>query len=238
MHSWNLSPKEAIEVQKDLRAQVRLTPLSHAPRTVGGADVSMNRFAKDGYAGFVTLSYPGLSILDTATTHGAIPFPYVPGLLSFREIPILLLAWEKLRLKPDVLMVDGTGIAHPRRLGIATHIGLLLNVPTIGVAKSVLVGSYEEPPHLPGAHTPLVYKGEIVGAALRTRAHVRPVFVSPGHLITHEEAITLVSTCVLRHRIPEPTRNAHLLVNEARKGGETSFPVHPPPHTVSSRAVG
>lgn len=218
MHRWDLSPKDAIALQKELQSKVRLTPLSFPPALIGGADVSMNRFAKEGFAGVVTLSYPDLELIDHAVIEDTIPFPYVPGLLSFREIPMLLKAWESLKTKPDVLLVDGTGIAHPRRLGIASHLGLTLNLPTIGVAKSVLVGRYEEPGEEPGAHTPLIHKGDVVGAALRTKKKVKPVFVSPGHLITLEESIALVSSSVIAHRLPEPTRRAHNMVNEYRKG--------------------
>lgn len=216
---WNLSPRDAIALQKELRSQISLVPLTRTPTLIGGADVSMNRFAKEGFAGFVTLSYPGLSVIDQASVKSEIPFPYIPGLLSFREIPMLLLAWEKLERKPDVLMVDGIGIAHPRRLGIATHLGLVLGIPTIGVAKSVLVGTYEDPPPTPGQFSYLYDKEEVVGAALRTKERVKPVFVSPGHLITLAESIDLVRASVLRHRLPEPTRQAHLAVNEARRNG-------------------
>ncbi len=216
MHDWNVTPKEAVEIQKRLRDRVRLEPLATVPSLVGGCDVSMNRFASEGFGGFVTLSYPSLEMLDHAVARERIPFPYVPGLLSFREIPMLLTAWEKLRRKPDVILVDGIGIAHPRRLGIASHLGLVLDIPTVGVAKSVLVGTYEEPGEEPGSASPLIYKGETVGMALRTKRNVKPVFVSPGHRVTVEEAVELVRSCVRKHRLPEPTRFAHLTVNEYR----------------------
>lgn len=217
-HSWNLAPKEAIALQKELREQVQLVPLTQPPTHVGGCDVSMNRFAKEGFAGFVTLTYPELELVDHAVVKDMIPFPYVPGLLSFREIPMLLKAWEKLKTKPDVLVVDGIGIAHPRRLGIASHLGLVLGIPTIGCAKSVLTGVYEEPGNEPGDTSYLYDKktNEIIGAALRTKRNVKPVFVSPGHLITLQESIDLVFSCVRKHRLPEPTRFAHNTVNEYR----------------------
>lgn len=215
---WNVTPKEAVELQKLLKDQVRLVPLAKEPIHIGGADVSMNRFAKEGYAGFVTLSYPDLILRDHAVAREVIPFPYIPGLLSFREIPMLLSAWKKLRTRPDVLIVDGLGIAHPRRFGIASHLGLVLDVPTIGCAKSVLTGVYEEPANVAGASSPLAdpKTGETIGSALRTKAGVKPVFVSPGHLITLTEAVELVRRCVIRHRLPEPTRLAHNTVNEYR----------------------
>lgn len=212
----SLSPKEAIALQKELAKNVRLVPLKQKPRTLGGADVSMNRFAKEGFAGFVTLSEE-LEIVAESVVKSDIPFPYIPGLLSFREIPMLLLAWEKLQVKPDVLMVDGIGIAHPRRLGIASHLGLVLNLPTVGCAKSVLVGTYEEPENVRGAYSHLTHKGEVIGAAVRTKPNVKPVFVSPGHLITLEESMELVLASVLKHRLPEPTRQAHEAVNRHRR---------------------
>lgn len=214
-----MSPKEAIELQKKLRNRVRLVPLTHPPTLVGGCDVSMNRFAKEGFAGFVTLSYPALELVEQAVVQDTIPFPYIPGLLSFREIPMLLKAWKKLKKKPDVLLVDGVGIAHPRRLGIASHLGLELDIPTIGCAKSVLYGIYKEPGRRPGSISYLYdtqNKTEVIGAALRTRQNVQPVFISAGHLITLEEAIDIVGKCVQKHRLPEPTRWAHDAVNGYR----------------------
>ncbi|HWH07393.1 MAG TPA: deoxyribonuclease V [Candidatus Paceibacterota bacterium] len=233
-HEWNISPKEAIALQKELSDQVSLVPCLKPIETIGGADVSMNRFAKEGFAGFVTLTYPELTLIDHAVTKAAIPFPYIPGLLSFREIPMLLRAWEKLATKPDVLVVDGIGIAHPRRFGIASHLGVLLDIPTIGCAKNVLVGTYEEPPEEPGSYSNLIHKGEVVGAALRTKVRVKPVFVSPGHLITIPEAVALAASCVRRHRLPEPTRLAHNTVNEFRIA--SSLP-HTSPATVSLDAI-
>jgi deoxyribonuclease V len=217
--NFNVTPKEAVALQKELRELVKLTPLSHPPTTVGGCDVSMNRFAKEGFAGFVTLSYPALELMDHAAVESNIPFPYVPGLLSFREIPMLLLAWEKLKTKPDVLLVDGIGIAHPRRLGIASHLGIILDIPTIGCAKSVLTGIYEEPPLEAGSFSYLhdsKNPNEIIGAAVRTKKNVKPMIISPGHLITLEESIELVLSCVKKYRLPEPTRFAHNTVNEYR----------------------
>lgn len=218
-HAWNLTPKEAIVLQKELAANVTLVPLTKKPKLIGGCDVSMNRFAKEGYAGFVTLSYPDLELLDHAVVKDVLPMPYIPGLLSFREIPMLLKAWKKLTAKPDVIIADGIGIAHPRRFGIASHLGVLLDIPTIGCAKSVLTGVYEEPAQIPGSFSYLYDKhdpSQIIGAALRTKENVKPVFVSPGHLITLEEAIELVRLSVRKHRLPEETRFAHNTVNEYR----------------------
>lgn len=216
---WNVTPKEAVELQKTLREKIQLVPLTKKVKLIGGADVSMNMFAKEGFAGFVTLSYESLQVLDHAVVKDTIPFPYIPGLLSFREIPMLLKAWEKLETKPDVLVVDGIGIAHPRRLGIATHLGIILNIPTIGCAKSVLTGTYEEPSQEVGSVSYLYdtyIPTEIIGAAVRTKKNVKPVFISAGNLITLEESIEIIKHCVIKHRLPEPTRQAHNTVNEYR----------------------
>ena len=214
-----LTPREAIAEQKILRTHVRLEPLTEKPRFIGGADVSMNRFAKEGFAGIVTLDAHSLTMIDHSVVESVIPFPYVPGLLSYREIPMLLKAWEKLKSKPDVLVVDGIGIAHPRRLGIASHLGLMLDMPTIGCAKSVLTGVYEEPGLEAGSISYLHDKNDqsdIIGAAVRTKKNVKPIFVSPGHRITLEESIQLLLSCVRGYRLPEPTRFAHNTVNEYR----------------------
>jgi deoxyribonuclease V len=218
-HQWNGTPKEAIALQKELQKKVSLVPLQKPTRYIGGADVSMNMFAKDGFAGFVTLSYPECVFFDESVVKDIIGFPYIPGLLSFREIPMLLKAWKKLKIKPDVIIVDGVGIAHPRRIGIATHLGLILDMPTIGCAKNVLTGTYEEPANEPGSVSYLydtVNPAEIIGVALRTKHNVKPVFISPGHLITLEESIEIVKRCVIKHRLPEPTRIAHAIVNKYR----------------------
>jgi deoxyribonuclease V len=216
---WKVTPKEAVQIQKTLREKIILVPLTKQVKVIGGADVSMNLFATDGFAGFVSLSYPNLELVDHSVVKDKIGFPYVPGLLSFREIPMLLKAWKNLKRKPDVIVVDGVGIAHPRRLGIATHLGILLGVPTIGCAKSVLTGEYKEPKDEPGSISYLYdkfNKKEIIGAAVRTKRGVKPIFVSPGHLITLAESIDIVKHCVLKHRLPEPTRMAHNTVNEYR----------------------
>jgi deoxyribonuclease V len=217
--NWNVTPKEAVELQKELRGKIKLVPLTKEIKYIGGADVSMNMFSKNGFAGFVVLSYPDLKMIDHSVIKGELTFPYIPGLLSFREIPLLLEAWKSLKKKPDLIVVDGMGIAHPRRLGIATHLGLILGVPTIGCGKSLLTGVYEEPKDEPGDFSYLYdkyNKEEIIGAVLRTKRGVKPVFVSPGNLITLPEAIEIVKKCIIKHRLPEPTRFAHNTVNEYR----------------------
>jgi deoxyribonuclease V len=216
---WNLTPAQAIALQKELRKQVRLVPLRKQPELIGGCDVSMNRFAKEGFGGFVTLSYPSMDMVDHSVVKETIPFPYIPGLLSFREIPMLLGAWEKLKSKPDVLLVDGVGVAHPRGMGIATHLGLELGIPTIGCAKSVLYGTHTEPGSEVGDLSYMYdpkQKTEVIGAALRTRQRVKPIYISVGNRITLEESIAIVARCVKTRRLPEPTRLAHTTVNEYR----------------------
>jgi len=216
LNSWNLTPKEAVEAQKEWRQFVRIQPLTREVKTIAGADISFNKFSEVVYSGIVVLSVPDLRIVESSGVRSTAKFPYIPGLLSFREAPSLIEAWEKLKTKPDVLMLDGQGIAHPRRFGIACHMGLLLNLPTIGCAKSILVGSHGELPADAGSIVPLVDKGEQIGVALRTKNKVAPVYISPGHLIDQETALSLVMKSVTKYRQPEPTRQAHLLVNKLR----------------------
>jgi deoxyribonuclease V len=218
LHDWTMTPREAVELQKSLREQVRLLPLKERIETIAGADISFNKFSPVVYAGIVVLRLPRLEVVEEVGVVSETSFPYVPGLLSFRETPSVLEAWSKLKTEPDVVMFDGQGIAHPRRVGIASHVGLLIERPTLGCAKSVLVGKYEEPPLERGHWTELIDKGEVVGAALRTKTKVQPVFVSPGHLIDLAGAIRLTLACDGGYRQPEPTRRAHLLVNALRRG--------------------
>jgi deoxyribonuclease V len=220
LHDWNVTPREAVELQKNLRERVRVVPLAREIETVAGADISFNKFSPVVYAGIVVLRLPSLEVLEEVGVVSETKFPYVPGLLSFREAPSVLEAWAKLRIEPDAVMFDGQGIAHPRRIGIASHVGLLLNRPTFGCAKSVLVGKYEELAAERGSSTPLVdpKNGEQVGAALRTKTRVQPIYVSPGHLIDLAGAIALTLRADGGYRQPEPTRRAHHLVNALRRG--------------------
>ena len=223
LHDWNLQPREAVELQKSLRQKVEITPLACPIKTIAGADISFNKFSDTVYAGVVVLQLPSLEVIEEAGVVSVAKFPYVPGLLSFREAPSVLEAWSKLKREPDAVMFDGQGIAHPRRVGIASHVGLLLKRPTLGCAKSVLVGRYEEPAAERGSWMPLVDKGEMVGAALRTKTGVQPIYVSPGHLIDLHSAIDLALACDGGYRQPEPTRRAHLLVNALRRGEGSSL---------------
>ena len=217
LNSWNLTPKEAVEAQREWRSLVRIQPPSQSINTIAGADISFNKFSEVIYSGIVVLSLPDLQIIETASVRSTAKFPYVPGLLSFREAPSFLECWEKLKTKPDALMLDGQGIAHPRRFGVACHVGLLLGLPTIGCAKSILVGRHGELGSEAGSSSPLIDKEEVVGVALRTKKNVTPVYISPGHLMNLDGAIDLTLRSVTKYRQPEPTRQAHLLVNQLRR---------------------
>lgn len=211
-----LSPSEAIALQQELRQKITLKPLDKPITTIAGADISFNKYSTIVYAGIVVLSFPDLQIIDKASVTDVTTFPYIPGLLAFREVPALSKAWEKLSIKPDVLVLDGHGIAHPRRMGIAAHFGVVMQTPTLGCAKSRLTGRFEEPANEPPAYTDLIHQNEVIGKVLRTKKNCKPVFVSPGNLITMEESIDLILQCIRKYRIPEPTRLAHNYVNEVR----------------------
>jgi deoxyribonuclease V len=218
LHAWEVSPSEAIALQKALRDRVERRPLPADARVVAGADISYNKFSDAIWAGFVVLRLPDFEVLETAGVRTRMTFPYVPGLLSFRETPALVEAWERVTVRPDVVALDGQGIAHPRRFGIACHVGLLFGVPTVGLGKSRLVGAYDEPGERAGSTSPLVDRGEEIGAVVRTKDRTNPIFVSPGHLADTPTSVDLALRCVTRYRIPEPTRLAHLYVNALRRG--------------------
>ncbi len=185
---------------------------------MGGADVSFYLYGKTFWGGIVVCDMEaGFEIVDSSVVRMEVDFPYLPGLLGFREVPVLEAAYRRLKTKPEVTFVDGHGLAHPRRLGSAAHFGIVLDVPTVGCAKSRLCGEYEDPPQEKGARSPLLLEGETVGAVLRSRARVSPIYVSPGHLSDLPSAVDLVMHCCPRYRIPEPIRRAHELVNEVRR---------------------
>ncbi|PSL43369.1 endonuclease V [Chitinophaga niastensis] len=214
-----LTVPEATLIQKELRSQVLITPFKGAIHYIAGADISFNKFSTTVYAGIVLLRFPELTPVGYSLVKKEVLFPYVPGFLAFREVPALLNAWEQLPIKPDVLIVDGHGIAHPRRMGIASHFGVLTNQPTIGSAKKKLFGNYEEPGPNRGDYTPLTDKqGEIMGNVLRSKDKVKPIFVSPGHLTDVAGSLHTLMQCVGRYRLPEPTRLAHNAVNQFRLG--------------------
>ena len=211
--------EEAAEQQRALGARVELRPpADFAPRLVAGLDVSMDRGSDVGFAGIVVLELPDLRVVEEAAAVATVPMPYVPGFLSFRELPPLVAAWERLRSQPDVLIFDGQGYAHPRRFGVACHGGLLFGVPSIGCAKSILVGTH--PPLAPErfSRAPLVHRREVVGAAVRLRDRTNPVYVSPGHRMDVDTAVAVVEMASAGFREPETTRRAHRLVNAVRRG--------------------
>jgi deoxyribonuclease V len=209
MHSWDVSTLEARKIQEKLASRVSWECSLNNPRLIAGVDISVNRFNKTGRGAVVILNYPALEIVEIRAVSDSVTFPYVPGLLSFREMPLLLAAFEKVKNIPDLILVDGQGIAHPRRIGIASHLGLVLNIPTIGCAKSRLCGEHEIPGIKAGSYTDLTDRGEVIGAVLRTRDGVRPVYVSIGHMVDLPSAVHWVGACCRGYRLPEPTRLAH-----------------------------
>lgn len=216
LHRWDVSPAEAIRIQQALRKHLRFEDHHGDMETVGGVDVSYDKQSGTLYAAAVVMRLADLEVLETATAVREATFPYVPGLLSFRESPAVLQALAKITRRPDCLLCDGQGIAHPRRFGIACHLGLVLNLPAIGCAKSLLVGEYREPGPKRGAFEPLYDRGEQVGIILRTKDGVEPVYVSPGYMVSFAPAREIVLKTHGGYRIPEPTRQAHLLVNQLR----------------------
>jgi deoxyribonuclease V len=215
-HPWNISYGEAIEIQNTLKSRLLFKKLPKQINYVAGCDVSCSKTTNLGWAGMVILTYPDLILVEERWAKAPLHFHYIPGLLSFREIPILLEAVQKIEIKPDLILCDGQGIAHPRGFGLASHLGLLTATPSIGCAKKRLVGDFQEVGGIKGDYSPLLYKGKKVGTVIRTKTGVKPLFVSPGHAVTIEDAVGMVLSCVDRYRIPEPIRQAHLLVNRLR----------------------
>ncbi len=215
-HSWTLSTPEAAAVQRELRRRVVVAPLPDTIRQVGGVDVSFPRGQGLARAAAVILALQTLEVIDQAVVEVRVSMPYIAGLLSFREAPAILAALQKLRALPDVLLVDGHGRAHPRRFGLACHLGVLLDHPVVGCAKSILVGAHAELGQRRGSTALLEHEGEVVGMALRTRAQVRPVYVSAGHRVDLPSAVDLVLDCTDGYRLPDPTRQAHLLAAPRR----------------------
>ncbi len=209
--------EELKKLQKRLASKIRLRPLPKLPKLIGGADVAYDLKDKLSYGVMVVLESDNLEKVTEAIAVSSTNFPYIPGFLSFREVPVLKEAFEKLSVKPEVLLVDGQGILHPRRLGLASHLGLELNLPTIGVAKKPLIGQFEMPPDKSKAFTFIKVNGEVRGVVLRTRRGVKPIYLSPGHLIDLEGALKIVLNCLKGYRLPEPIRQAHILSQEAKK---------------------
>lgn len=218
LHDWNLTPAQAIQLQKQLAFEVVAEDKFDAPvKTVAGIDLGYDAKNDTSRAVVVVLSFPELELLETAEALLPIQFPYVPGLLSFRETPVAIKVLEKLTLTPDLILCDGQGLAHPRRFGIACHIGLIADVPTIGAAKSVLVGSFENLGEIRGSVAPLIHRNEQVGVALRTKDKVQPLYISVGHKIGLETATEIVLQCAPKYRLPETTRLADKLASYRKK---------------------
>lgn len=214
---WNLTPRHAMRLQERLRERVVLQDRHGKIRTVAGADLAFDPETDQAFAGVIVYRFPELVEIERRMARQKLLFPYVPGLLSFRESPALLAAFARLRTEPDLILIDGHGRAHPRLFGIACHIGVLFDKPAIGCAKSLLVGEYEEPAARAGSVSVLVFRGERVGMVLRTREGVKPIFVTQGHRVSLPSAVRLVRACTDGFRIPKPTREADRYVRELRR---------------------
>ncbi len=213
---WPKTYQEAVALQEELRQRVRLVPLPRPPRLVAGADAICNRADTRIFGAVAVYRYPELELVEEAGVAGECPFPYRTGLLSFREVPILAATLARLKKRPDVVLVDGQGIAHPRGLGLATHLGLVADMPTIGVAKSRLIGEGQEPAREAGSYNPLIWKEKLVGLILRTQTGKKPLYLSPGHRITLPECLEITLGCVTTYRLPLPVRQADLLSRRLR----------------------
>ncbi|NOZ04157.1 MAG: deoxyribonuclease V [FCB group bacterium] len=208
-----ITPEKARQIQETLRRRVIREDRFLQIRLVAGIDVGFPRRENIAQAAIAVLRLPELDLVDYSVARQTITFPYLPGLLSFRETPVILEALQKLALRPDLLLCDGHGIAHPRRFGLASHIGLITGLPTIGVAKTRLIGSHEAVPDKKGAWVPLTHENEIIGAVLRSRVGVKPIYISIGHKISLETAVKIVCRCLTRYRLPETTRRAHRIAS-------------------------
>jgi deoxyribonuclease V len=211
LHSWRISVKEAVKIQEALRSRIILKKTFLRVEAIGGGDAAYSKNGDLLLGAMVVLSFPNLEILDMATAHGTIPFPYISSLLSFREGPILIKTFQRLKIKPDVMIFDGQGIAHPRGMGLASHMGLWCDLPSIGCAKTPLLDEFSSPGLSKGSYEWIQRAGQKVGAVLRTKESVRPLFVSPGHRIDLLTSIQLILESCRGFRIPEPLRKAHQL---------------------------
>lgn len=219
LHNWNLSYARARDIQTVLAERLRFSPLKQPPRTVAGLDCAFSKDKKHIFAVVVVLSFDDFEIIEQTAARMKVTFPYIPGLLSFREAPACLAAAEKLKITPDIFLIDGQGIAHPRRLGLAAHLGLFLDRPTIGCAKSRLTGSFDEVGPEKGSYAWLKDGSDTIGAVLRTRTNVKPLFVSVGNRCLLEDAIKITLHCATKYRLPEPTRIAHQMVSRLKLKG-------------------
>lgn len=219
LHTWDLTPKEAVALQKELADQATDEEPAPECRLIAGADVSYDKHSDTMWAAVVVLDAKDASIVETRHAVRDTHFPYVPGFLSFREAPALLEAFAQIESKVDAVLFDGQGMAHPRRFGIASHVGLWLDLPTVGCAKTRLIGEYKEPKAKRGSTSPLTKDDETIGAVVRTKDSVKPLYISPGHRIDLEGAVELTLAMSRGYRLPEPTRQAHLTVNVLRREG-------------------
>lgn len=222
LHSWDLTPTEAVALQRELASQIDCrTPLTRC-ELVAGCDISYERFSDVFYAGVVVVRVSDGEVIEYRSAVRRNPFPYIPGLLSFRESPALLDALAQVESEPDAIMFDGHGYAHPRRFGFTCHIGLFVDRPCIGCGKSVLVGTFKEPGLRAGSISPMKDKGEVIGSAVRTKNKVKPVYISVGHKIDLPSAVRVALQTTRGYRVPEPTRQAHLYVNRLRAAAKVS----------------
>ncbi len=215
-HDWPLTAEDAIAIQNQLRSQVITEDQLGDVQYVAGVDLGFEEDGAISRAAVAVLSFPDLQLQEKAIAKRPTTFPYIPGFLSFREIPAILDALETISITPDLIVCDGQGIAHPRRLGIACHLGVLIDIPTIGAAKSLLVGKHDEVPVEKGSWQPLRYRGEVVGAVVRSRTGVKPLYVSPGYRISLPTAIDYVLRCTTKYRLPETTRWADKLASNRK----------------------
>lgn len=218
LHRWDVTYKEAVSIQQTLKEKLDLHDKAFPGHiaTVAGADISYSKQSDLFFASAVLLAYPSMEVIEEICVTERAPFPYIPGLLSFREGPAILKAFERLQNVPDIVIFDGQGIAHPRGIGLASHMGLFLDIPSIGCAKKRLVGIHGEVGHKVGDYEDLLLDDHVVGAAVRTKKKVKPVFISPGHKIGIRKALDVVLSCCRGYRLPEPVRQAHLAVNRIR----------------------
>jgi deoxyribonuclease V len=221
-HPWQVTVAQAQTIQSSLAGQVSRENEVGSVRLVAGVDISSSRAGSLAAAAVVVLAYPQMTLVEKSLVRQAVDFPYIPGLLSFREAPLILAAWERLDCAPDLVLVDGQGIAHPRRLGLASHLGLLLDLPAIGCAKSLLCGSHGPVGDEAGGYAEITDGDEVIGAALRTKPGVRPLYVSVGHKVDLPTALSWVLRCCRGYRLPEPTRQAHLTAGAGQAGGSAA----------------
>ena len=231
-HRWDVAPYEAQQLQKDLQAKVSEAELGGDIKAIAGIEIAHSRFSDTLTVAVAVISYPEMTLLEDVVIEHQTKFPYIPGLLSFRECPAILKGLEALKSVPDVLMIDGPGVAHPHGLGVASHLGVLTDLPTIGVSRTSLVGSYVEPEVSAGSQTSLVWQGEIIGSVYRSKNRVAPLFISVGHRVTRARAIEMVIACCQGYRLPEPTRHAYAALNSARMSARAASGAAGVPETL------